>query len=211
MVKETLQDGKLGKPLHAHVQMKSPDRGVLGKQPALARMDHMALRDMGPHIFDVVRFLFGNARSVYSRPVVSYGDIGVQDSAVSLIVMESGLPVLCTLAHHFAYKIFLQCQNGTLTLDHEDVLHVRLGGSVRTLDTRTCWTVPDFVPPEDLAIHGGHVFAAIPLCLKSLQSRYLQGQPAETSGEDNLETMRLVFAAIRSQDIDTVVSLQEID
>lgn len=205
-VKDTLDDGLLGKPLHAHVQLRSPDLAIISRQPALASMDHMALRDMGPHIFDVVRYLFGNVMSVYSKPVVSYEDIGVQDTAVSLLVMESGVPVLCTLSHKFHYKVFVQCQNGILTLDSDNVLHIEQNGQVRTIDTRT-WPMLSYIPADDWAIHGGHVFTAIPRCLTMLMDCFLQGKPAETSGEDNLETMRTVFSAIRSQDEGTVVSL----
>lgn len=207
-VKEWMTGGALGRPLHAHLQLKSPDRAIIGKQPALATMDHMALRDMGPHLFDVARFLFGEVATVYSRPVVSYPDIGTQDTAVSLLTMESGLPLLCTLAHRFAYKLFVQCESGSLTLDGDNVLHIERGGQVESIDTRT-WPVLPYIPADDWAIHGGHVFTAIPRCLEALLHRYRAGLPAETSGEDNLRTMETVFAAIQSQDSGTVVALGE--
>lgn len=206
-VKAALDGGELGKPLHAHIQLRSPDRTILVKQPALAVMDHMALRDMGPHIFDVARYLFGEFRSVYSRPVVSYGDIGIQDTALSLLETSAGMPVLCTLAHRFHYKVFVQCERGALTLDGDNVLRMEQDDGTRVVDTRT-WPVLDYIPADDWAIHGGHVFTAIPRCLQALRDCYLQGQPAETSGEDNLRTMALVFAAIRSQDEGVVVSLE---
>lgn len=208
-VKEALAAGSLGKPLHAHVQLKSPDRAIIGKQPALAQMDHMALRDMGPHIFDVVRYLFGDVKSVCSRPVVSYSDIGAQDTALSLLETESGLPVFCTLAHTFRYKVFVQCEEGSLTLDADNILHEDRGGTMNTLDTRT-WPKPSYIPQDDWAVHGGHVFMAIPRCLEALRGRYLAGLPAETSGEDNLKTMCAVFAAIRSQDSGAVVNLKDL-
>ena len=209
-VKEALVGGELGRLLHAHVQLKSPDRPIIGKQPALARMDHMALRDMGPHLFDVVRYLFGDVRSIYSKPVVSYRDIGAEDTALSLLETESGVPVLCTLAHRFGYKVFAQCEYGALTLDAENVLRIERDGECRTVDTRT-WPVLGWIPADDWAIHGGHVFTAIPRCLEALRNRYLKGEPAETSGEDNLKSMQCVFAAIRSADEGRAVSLHEMN
>jgi predicted dehydrogenase len=207
-VKALLASGELGRPLHAHVQLKSPDHAIISKQPALAAMDHMALRDMGPHIFDVVRYLFGDIRSVYSKPVVSYPDIGAADTALSLLDMENGMPVLCSLAHRFRYKVFAQCEHGALTLDADNVLWIERDGETRTVDTRT-WPVLPYIPADDWAIHGGHVFAAIPRCLNALLERWRKGLPAETSGEDNLRTMRAVFAAIRSQDEGRAVYLNE--
>jgi predicted dehydrogenase len=208
-VKEAIGNGSLGLPLHAHIQMKSPDRAILDKQPALAIMDHMVLRDMGPHIFDVARNLFGDVSSVYSRPVVSYSDIGVQDSAVSLLVMKSGLPVLCTLAHNYPYKVFIQFQHGELLLDRDDVLRIVQGGRSSAVDTRASLEIPAYIPREDVDVHGGNVFAAIPRCLEALCDSFLQGKPAATSGADNLESMRVVFAAIRSQDEGQVFSLAD--
>ncbi len=208
-VKDLLSQGSLGCPLHAHMQLRSPDRGIISKQPALAQMDHMALRDMGPHLFDVVRYLFGDIKSVYSKPVVSYGDIGAMDTALSMLEMESGLPVLCTLAHRFHYKVFIQCEYGYLTLDGDNMIRVEQEGQTRMVDPRT-WPVLPYIPAEDWALHGGHVFAAIPLCLHALSEAYLAGRPAETSGEDNLKTMRSVFAAIRSQDTGAVVALKDL-
>ena len=205
-VKEELTNGALGAPLHAHVQLKSPDRTIMSKQPALTCMDHMALRDMGPHIFDVIRYLFGEVKSIYTLPVVSYPDIGVQDSALSLLVMENGLPVHCSLAHHFRYKVWVQCMYGTLMLDNDNMLHIEQEGKRRTLDTRT-WPVLPYIPAEDWLIHGGHVFTAIPRCLEALQRSFLSREPAETSGEDNLKTMRIVFAAIRSSDEGKIINL----
>ena len=209
-VKEWLAQGCLGRPLHAHVQLRSPDRGIIQKQPALAHMDYMALRDMGPHIFDVVRFLFGDIKSVYSKPVVSYSDIGAQDTALNLLEMESGLPVVCTLAHRFHYKVFVQCESGCLTLDGDNLIHVEQAGQTHTFDPRT-WPVLPYIPKDDWDLHGGHVFTAIPRCLTALREAYLGGRPAETSGEDNLQTMRAVFAAIRSQDTGNIVALKDME
>lgn len=208
-VKRALESGGLGKPLHAHVQLRSPDRGIIASQPALARMDHMALRDMGPHIFDVIRYLFGDIQSVCSKPVVSYPDIGAADTALTLLEMESGMPVLCTLAHRFEYKVFAQCENGSLTLGADNVLHAEVHGAVRHESAKTGPVLP-YIPNSDWTLHGGHVFTAIPRCLEALIGCWRAGVPAETSGADNLKTMRAVFAAIRSQDENRAVRLEEI-
>lgn len=207
-VKEILSQGRLGRPLHAHVQLRSPDRDIIFKQPALAKMDHMALRDMGPHIFDVVRYLFGDIQSIYSKPVVSYQDIGAQDTALSLLQMQSGLPVVCTLAHRFHYKVFVQCESGCLTLDGDNLIHIERDGEKSTVDPRA-WPVLPYIPKEDWDLHGGHVFTAIPRCLTALKDAYLAGRPADTCGTDNLQTMLAVFAAIRSEETGAAVALKD--
>jgi len=196
---EALRSGVIGRPLQAHLQLRSPDRGLMEKQPALKVMDHMALRDMGPHIFDVARLLFGEAKSVYSRPVRCYPDIPVDDAAKSLLTMQSGLVLSCDLAHTFPYKLFVEGERGALTLGADNTVTVTADGVTRMLDVGE-WPALDYIPPDDWALHGWFVFTAIPLCLRSLMARRAQGLPAETSGEDNLKTMRLLFAAMESQD-----------
>lgn len=204
--KAVLESGEIGRVYRAHIQLKSPDRPIIEKQPALARTDHMALRDMGPHCFDVGRCLFGEAERIYTRPLVGYPDIGVDDTALSLIEMENGMLVSCDLVHSFPYKIFAEGENGTIMLDSDNVIHIVKDGVRTVIDTRT-WNKLSYIPDEDWVVHGGHVFAAIPACLEMLRNALLEGVQAETSGEDNLMTMRLVFAAIKSSDEGNAVRL----
>lgn len=201
-----LRSGAIGRPLQAHLQLRSPDRALMEKQPALKTMDHMALRDMGPHIFDVARCMFGEAKSIYSVPVRSYPDIPADDAAKSILRMESGLALTCDLVHTFDYKLYVEGESGALRLGADNAVTVIKDGVSRPVDAGA-WPVLDYIPAEDWHLHGWFVFTAMPLCLRALAERYALGQPAETSGEDNLKTMRLVFAAIRSQDENSVVYL----
>lgn len=199
-LKHHMETASLGKVLHAHIQMRSPDRDIIRKQPALATMEHMALRDMGPHIFDVVRFLFGEIDEIQTIPVSSYQDIPVDDTALSLLRMQEGFPVLCTLAHKFHYKAFIQFENGSITLDAENNIEVDNGQNIAFYPFEEP-TRLSYIPDDDWAIHGSHVFAAIPTCLQALRYAFVNQQEAETSGKDNLKTMQAVFAAMRSVEL----------
>ena len=152
---------------------------------------------MGPHIFDVVRFLFGEIDEIQTIPVSSYQDIPVDDTALSLLRMQEGFPVLCTLAHKFHYKAFIQFENGTITLNAENNIEVENGQNIAFYPFEEP-TRLSYIPDDDWAIHGSHVFAAIPTCLQALRYAFVNQQEAETSGKDNLKTMQAVFAAIRS-------------
>ncbi|NCC49032.1 MAG: hypothetical protein EOM13_08265 [Clostridia bacterium] len=70
-MKQILESGELGRLLRAHLVFKSPDRAIMESQPALKTMDHMVLRDMGPHLFDIARCLFGESSSVYSKGITT--------------------------------------------------------------------------------------------------------------------------------------------
>ena len=199
-LKHHMETASLGKVLHAHIQMRSPDRDIIRKQPALAAMEHMALRDMGPHIFDVIRFLFGEIDEIQTIPVSSYQDIPVDDTALSMLRMQEGFPVLCTLAHKFHYKAFIQFENGSITLDAENNIEVVSGQNTAFYPFEEP-TRLSYIPDDDCAIHGSHIFAAIPTCLRALQNAFVNQKEAETSGKDNMKTMQAVFAAVRSVEL----------
>lgn len=207
-LKQLLDEGCIGRPIRAQLQLKSPDRAIMDKQPALKAMDHMALMDMGPHIFDVARYLFGEAETIYTRTKAAYADIGAADTASSLLSMKSGLLLSCDLVHEFHHKAFIEGEAGSLLLDRENVIQLQTDEGPRTVDTRT-WKTLEYIPSEDWLVHGGHVFSAIPACLEALRDAFLKGIPADTSGRDNRETMRLVFAAVRSCEEGRAVRLDE--
>ncbi|MCL2775338.1 MAG: Gfo/Idh/MocA family oxidoreductase [Oscillospiraceae bacterium] len=199
----------VGKPVYAHIQLKSPDREIITvKQPALMEFDHLCLRDMGPHIFDVARYYFGEAESIYTVPATAYPDLNKEDTTLSLLRMKSGIPVFCQLSHDFMYKVFIKGENGTLTLtgDHKITLTNSKGSEI--VDAGK-WDRLNYIPDDDWVIHGGHVFASIPLCLAALKNSYESETEAETSGKDNLKTMKLMFAAIKSVEEGRVVRLDE--
>jgi predicted dehydrogenase len=209
VLKELLSRGRIGRISRAALQLKSPDRDIISKQPALRATDHMALRDMGSHLFDVTRFLFGEVNEVYSKAVTEYEDIGVDDSAVSVLACADGPVINCDLVHDFEYKAYIVGDRGRILLDKSNTIRVIDDGREEIIRPK----IPErlhYIPEDDWQIHGGHVFSAITPGLESLMGAYLRGVPADTSVTDNLKTMRLVFAAIKSQDEDRAVRVDEI-
>ena len=194
-----LGSGVIGKPLRAHISMRSPDLAIMEKQPALTTMPHMVLRDMGPHIFDVARCFFGEMRSIFALPIHSYPQYSVPDAALCTLHAESGAVLHCDLVHDWNDRFFAEGTLGTLRLDHENILHTTTRKGTVSVDTKT-WQPLLYIPVDDWHLHGGHVFASIPACLADLMRAWEAGQPAPTSGADNLKTMELVFAAIQSFD-----------
>jgi len=193
------RSGVIGKPLHAQINMRSPDIELMAKQPALRAMPHMALRDMGPHIFDVARAAFGEMASMYALPVYSYRAEGVDvpDAAVCVMKAESGAAVSCNLVHEWNVNMTVAGEKGSVTLDRDNILRVRTGAGEQAVDTKD-WKRLPYIPDEDWNLHGGHIMSAIPRCLADLAGSFQRGAPAPTSGADNLKTMELVFAAIES-------------
>ncbi len=197
-VKDILDSNVLGDIKRAHLVLRSPDRAIMDSQPALKTMDHMALRDMGPHIFDCARMLFGEVLSVLSKPIQSYPDINVVDMSLQYLEMESGLVLACDLVHHFPYKLFIEAEYGTLEVQADNKILLDTNTRREEIVLPMVDRLP-YIPEEDWHLHGGHVFLSIPRCLEDLLEAWQEKRDAATSGEDNLKTMAVVFKAIESQ------------
>jgi predicted dehydrogenase len=197
-LKKALQEGNLGKPFRAQI-LYANSYPVFENQPFLKELDRFILTDMGSHILDTARFLFGEAKTLYCHTNRVNSDIKGEDVATVMMEMESGATVLCMLSYasrmeHDRYNetyIFAECENGSVELGPD--YWVRVTTKQGTFAKRHPppyypWANPDFEVVQ----------ASIVPCNADLLRALRTGQPAETSAEDNLETMRLVFGAYES-------------
>lgn len=206
--KQALDSGIIGKPLRAHIIMRSPDRAILDVQPALTTMPHMCLRDIGPHIFDVARSLFGEMHSIFATPIYTYPEYSIPTAALCTLRTKTGLTLHCDLVHDWNDRFYVEGDQGSITLTHDNILKIKSSAGDQMIDTKT-WEYLSYIPEKDWEIHGGHIFSSIPNCLNDLKKSYEANSPAPTSGEDNLKTMQLVFAAIKSFDTEQNIILED--
>src|SRR5262245_41319127 len=97
-VKEVLQEGRIGTPFRARIDVIS-GFPVFVNQPSLKEQEQFILADMGSHILDLARFLFGEAQSLYARTHRVHGDIRGDDVATVVLAMDGGrTTVLCEMA-----------------------------------------------------------------------------------------------------------------
>jgi predicted dehydrogenase len=205
-VKEILDSGVLGKIYRGRIVMRSATPERVAGTPSLARTDHMALRDMGPHIFDVTRFLFGNAESVYCRMTSTHPESGLQDMMTALFQMKSGIPVMCELCNDQTPSAFISGSKGTLILSAENHIVIKIGDTVKTVD-RISLTKPDYIPQASWEYHSGEGIMSIKACIEDMCRAFIQNKPAPTCAKEYLKTMELVFYAIRSADENLVFFL----
>jgi len=196
--KRVLDEGKVGTPFRARVHFCS-SFPVFENQPFLKELEQFILTDMGSHILDVARFLFGEAESLYCQTHRVHADIKGEDVATVMMKMGRGTTVVCEISYasrteHERFPetyIFVEGDQGSLELGPdfwirvttEDGTHAR-----RYPPPRYAWADPAY----DV------VHSSIVACNADLL-RALKGEgEAETTGEDNLKTVRLVFAAYES-------------
>jgi predicted dehydrogenase len=198
-LKQALVEESIGTPFRARLNMIS-GFPVFANQPFLKTLKHFILTDLGSHILDTARFLFGEANSLYCQTRQVHTDIAGEDVATLMLEMGGQTSVTCYLAYaenylehdHFPQTyIFVEGERGSIQLGPDYWLRVTTKSgtlSHRVPPPRYTWADPAYD-----VVHASIVPCNADL-LKAIKG---QGQ-AETTGEDNLKTVRLVFAAYDS-------------
>jgi len=182
---------------------------VFDNQPFLKEMEQLIVAEMGSHIFDIARWLFGEARNVYCQTQQMRRDIKGEDASTTIMEMgEDRTTVICEMSFSSRVAeekfpetfIYVEGEKGAVDLlsdfrirtTTEDGIHYR-----RYPPPKYAWADPDYAVGQ---------VAVVPTNADFL--RYFQtGQMPETTGEDNLKTIRLIYAAYESANADKVVHL----
>lgn len=212
LLRAVLDSGVIGTPFKATVSFSSAFP-VFDNQPFLAHLDQFILADIGSHSLDICRFLFGEATSLYCRTTRVNPNINGEDVATVLLTMQSGM--VCHVAMSYAsvleHEVFPQTlvtvegAAGSVVLGRNFVLKTttRTADGQRVTNTQTAAPpVYDWADPAYSLVH-----ASIVDCNRNLLTD-LQGKGgAETTGADNFETIRLVYAAYESAAKNEVIRL----
>jgi predicted dehydrogenase len=198
-LRRVLSSGALGRPHRARVTYAN-SFPVFDNQPALRELEQFILTDMGTHILDVARFLFGEAHSLYCHTRRVDASIRGEDVATVLMVMGDDVTVTCELSYaspveHDRFPetyILVECERGAVELGPDYWLRSTTKGE-GTLSRRYPPPQYDWADPRYALVHA----SIVPCTRDLLQS--LQGKGvAETTPEDNLHTLALVFRAYAS-------------
>jgi len=206
-VKAALDSGAIGVPFRARMDMIS-GFPVFANQPFLKTLDHFILTDLGSHILDTARFLFGEANSIFCKTQKIHPDIAGEDVATVLLHMSEKTTVTLNMAYAENYLendcfpqtfIFIEGEKGSIALGPDYWLRVTTQEgtlSRRVPPPRYAWADPAY----DV------VQSSIVPCNADLLRALIGEGKAETTGEDNLQTVRLVFAAYDSAAANQVIT-----
>ena len=172
---------------------------VFENQPFLRELEQFILTDVGTHLLDAARFLFGEAVALTCRTHQVNRGIRGEDAATVLLDMASGATVTCNLSYasrleHDQFPetfALLEGERGSIELGPDYWLRVTTQDGTHA---RRC--PPPYygwVDPR-LAV----VQASIVDCQRDLLNALRTGAPAATDANDNLRTLKLVFAAYDS-------------
>jgi len=209
-VKNAIVTKRVGNLIRARIQMYTGGVDGWAVQPYLSTLKHMALIDAGPHILDLVRFMFGEIDSVYAVTLKTFSGCVGEDTAV-ILVKTGKVPIVCEICEHCDSKVFVECTNGSIIIDNDNIAHISIKGeSVESVDTKN-YQRYKFASDSDWDLHGGASIHSIIECNRSFISAFKSGKPPETIASDNLITMRAVFASIRSVEENRTVFIDEMD
>ena len=176
-------------------------------QTAARRADIASIRQ--PGVDDVARFLCGEAASLYCRTQRVHADIEGEDVATVVLGMNNGTTVTVSMAYaenfleHECFPqtlIFIEGSKGSLELAPDYWLRITTKDGTharRWPPPRYAWAEPAYALAQ----------ASMVPCHANLLRSLQTGQPAQTSGDDNLRTMRLVFGAYDSAARNRVVTV----
>lgn len=200
-LKTILESGEIGGPFRARIDMLS-GFPVFENQPALKELEQFILTDLGTHILDVARFLFGEADRLYCQTHRTLADIRGENVATVVLSCGGGrTTVTCNMA--FAGNalerecfpqtlFFVEGTRGSVEIAPDYDLRVTTAAGIRRVH----------LPPETYSwVNPAYavVQSSIVNCHRNL-ARGLRDpdHPAETTAGDNLKTLRLVFKAYES-------------
>jgi D-apiose dehydrogenase len=190
-LKAVLHSGRIGRVFRARIRMVS-GFDLFANQPFLKTLEQFLLVDIGSHILDVARFLFGEADTLCAHTQQVRRDIKGEDVATVMLRMTSGATVVCEMGYPGA------------PLEHERFpqTFAFVEGSSGSVELAPDYWLRPWADPAYDVVHS----SIVPCQANLLAGLRGEGTP-ETTAEDNLKTMRLVYGSYESARDNTVVRL----
>ena len=196
--KQIIDSGVIGKPFKARVSFLS-GYPVFDNQPFLKELDHFILTDMGSHVLDVCRFLFGECESLWCQTRSVNKGIKGEDLAVIMMDMKNGMPLYTEMSYasiieHDMFStlnILVEGEKGSVFLGPKfEIRTTTKQGTVSEIVKfpSYSWADPDYIVNHESGIHIN----------KNILDDITEKGKAENTADDNFETVRLIWASYES-------------
>lgn len=204
-IKHLIDSGIIGRPFRCKSGFNTAFP-LFETQPFLAQLEQFALTDQGSHQFDVLRFLFGEPLSLYCSTQQVNPTIKGEDVATTIIKMKSG--VTCIQEISFSTLLEREVFPQTLMLVEGSKGSIRLDPDLIIKITTSEGTITESVPLEKYWWQTERLTNEPPSivdCNRNILSDMLRKGKAETTGDDNLKTVEMVFSGYDSANKNGVV------
>lgn len=209
--KEIMDSGIIGKPFKARVSFLS-GFPVFDNQPFLKELEHFILTDMGSHVLDICRYLFGEANKLWCQSKAVKKGIKGEDVAVILMEMTNGMPLYTEMSYasiveHDMFStvnVLVEGEKGSIALGPGSSFEIRTTTDNGTKYEKVKfpsynWADPDYIVNHESGIHIN----------RNILEAIMQKNEAENTGNDNLETVRLVWASYESAKTGNLIHLKD--
>ncbi len=206
-LKDRLDEGIIGQPFRARVTY-SNSFPVFENQPFLAELDQFILTDMGVHILDVVRFLFGEVETLYCQIAKVHKNIKGEDVATLSLRMKNGMHVTVELSyaskveHDRFPETFISVEGEKGSIELAPDYWIRTTTKEGTMAKRVELPYYPWVDSRYEVVHTSIVEAN-----RNLLAAIKGEQEGETIAQDNYKTLELVYTAYESAEKNAVIEL----
>ena len=210
-VKELLDGGEVGRPFKARIYFNT-HFPVLRNQPSLGNMTRMIIADLGVHLFDLVRFFFGEVKTIYCR--TQRISPGIKGEDVATVFIETQSSVHCIVELSWASYmendrfpqtlVSIEGTEGSLDLSADFRLVVINSEGVKEIKV----SIPyyDWAHPDYAVVHS----SLVP-CNKDLLGAITAKSESANRADLNLRTLQLVDAAYQSAGTGNVIHMNDFD
>ncbi len=206
-VRDVIDAGRIGTPFFGRISFRH-DWDVYSRQPYLAEDPRLALMDVGIHVLDLARFYLGEAKRIFCTTQRVNPRVKGEDVVTILLEHGSGATsvVDCSFYTHLDPNPFPQ----TLVEIDGSAGSIRLGEGYRMTVTAAgrAETRSVDAPLRPWTERPWHV---VQESVFNIQRHWVecldQRREPETSGSDNLNTLRLVLAAYESAETGRAVQV----
>lgn len=207
-LKAGLESGEVGRAFRARLTYAT-SFPVFVNQPGLRQLDQLILADLGIHLLDVARFLFGEVGRVYAQTAsIAAGVVG-EDVATVVLSHEGGCVTILELS--FSSVVERDCHPQTLALVEAERGSLELAPDYELRVTTEAGTRVERCAPRDYTWADpayAVVHASMVPCLTNLAASLRGEAVAETPADDNLRTLQLMAAAYESAARGAAVALE---
>lgn len=204
-IKQLLESGVIGKPFRCKTGFNTA-YPLFDTQPFLAQLEQFALTDQGSHQFDVLRFFFGEPESLYCITQRVNAGIRGEDVATTILKMKSGVTCIQEISFSSLLErevfpqtlMLIEGSEGSIRLDPDLVIKITTSEKTvtETVSLSKYWWQTERLTNEP---------PSIVACNKSILDDMLGRGSAETTGDDNLRTVELVFSGYESAKSNKVI------
>ncbi len=206
-LKHLLDAGHIGSPFRGRIQFSS-SFPVFTNQPFLKELEQFILTDIGSHILDTARFLFGDAQRLYCQTSRVNQEIKGED--VATVMLQQG-EVTCICEMSYGSRLEHERFPETYVLIEGTKGSLELGPDYWLRCTTDAGTHARRYPPHHYSWADPAydlVHASIVDCNANMLQALSGRTVAETNGADNLKTMQLVFSSCRSSASNQAIFVQ---